>query len=90
MFTKQYAGDFWKTDNKYFYFTFINTTKYTFTNQLDVWIYDLDGEKLLDTRSYVTKDIQPGDTFTIDIYVAEYDGCQIKIYGNWYPDIQIP
>ncbi len=90
MFGKQYAGDFWKANNKYIYFTFTNTTKYTFTNQLDVWIYNLDGDKLLDTRSYVTKDIRPGDTFTIEIYVGEFDGCQIKDFGNWYPDIQIP
>ena len=90
MFSKAYAREEnYRQDNKYFYFTFTNTTEYTFTNQMDFWIYDYEGVNLLDTASVVTKDIRPGDTVTIKLYVGNYDTWWLKEYGNWYPEIKI-
>ena len=79
-----------RQDSQYIYFTFTNTTKYTFTNQMDFWIYDYEGVNLLDTASIVTEDIRPGDTVTVKLYVGNYRTWLIKKYGNWYPEIKIP
>lgn len=91
MMNKQYAEENrFKKDNNYWYVTFTNTTKYTYTNQMDFWIYNYDGDTLIDTVSVVTKDIHPGDSFTVKVYVREYNDWWLKEYGNWYPEIQIP
>ena len=93
MFSKQYKEDkYWRTDNQYCYFTFTNTTKYTFTNQMDVWFYSYDGNTLLDKVTVITEDIHPGDQFTIKIYTKNYNNNTYwaKEFGNSYPAIQIP
>ena len=94
MVNKQYADESrFKKDSNYWYITLTNTTKYTYTNQMDFWIYSYDGDTLIDTVSIVTEDIRPGDTFQVKLPwgSSKYkNGCWVKYWGNWYPEIKIP
>ncbi len=91
MMNKQYStSDYGRQDYQYLYFTFTNTTKYTYTNQMDYWIYDYEGKTLLDTVSIITEDIRPGDSFTVKLYVGGYtNDWSLQQWGNWYPEIKI-